>query len=258
MSNGRKPSALPKHWPHPSKADLDAQPKRIVYMGQEQHYHFCDNRIKTSKYEWWNFLPKFLMEEFQPRTKFANCYFLMIAALQTVPKITNTGGYPTTLIPLLGVLIIAAVLKTMEDLARHRADNKANSSVAEVLDLHTLEFKKVSWSEVKVGDFIRVKSRETIPADCICVQVAEPNEANPKGVCFVETKQLDGETNLKLRLVIPSLLGKVNLLLFFCYSIYQQLYIITMNILFSLLSSSQIYKLSQHSKRRSRWNTQII
>lgn len=41
------------------------------------------------------------------------------------------------------------------------------------------------------------------------LQVAEPNPAVPKGVCYVETKSLDGETNLKVRTVMPALLGKV-------------------------------------------------
>lgn len=39
--------------------------------------------------------------------------------------------------------------------------------------------------------------------------MSEPNPAVPKGVCYVETKSLDGETNLKVRNVMPALLGKV-------------------------------------------------
>lgn len=39
--------------------------------------------------------------------------------------------------------------------------------------------------------------------------MSEPNPAVPKGVCYVETKSLDGETNLKVRNVMPALLGKL-------------------------------------------------
>lgn len=40
-------------------------------------------------------------------------------------------------------------------------------------------------------------------------QVAEPNPDSPKGMCYVETKSLDGETNLKVRRVMAPLVGKV-------------------------------------------------
>jgi magnesium-transporting ATPase (P-type) len=39
--------------------------------------------------------------------------------------------------------------------------------------------------------------------------VSEPNPEQPKGICFVETKSLDGETNLKMRTVLPYMLKKV-------------------------------------------------
>lgn len=40
------------------------------------------NMVRTSKYKWYNFLPKFLWEEFNPASKVANVYFLFIAGLQ--------------------------------------------------------------------------------------------------------------------------------------------------------------------------------
>lgn len=206
----KKPSSLPRNWPKPTPADLEAKPNRVVHVVAEQPFSFCSNSIKTSKYEWWNFMPKFLMEEFNPRTKFANCYFLLIAGLQIIPAITNTNGYPTVLIPLIGVLTMAGVLKSLEDIERHRADRKANSSVTEVFDRNLKGFRQILWSEVKVGDLVRVKSRETIPADLVVLQVWEPNPEIAKGACYIETKSLDGETNLKFRSVLPCLIGKVS------------------------------------------------
>jgi phospholipid-translocating P-type ATPase (flippase) len=75
-----KSSSLPANWPHPSQEDLDARPERVISIGSEQEFSFRGNSIKTSKYEWYNFLPKFLLEEFNPKTKIANCYFLLIVA----------------------------------------------------------------------------------------------------------------------------------------------------------------------------------
>jgi phospholipid-translocating P-type ATPase (flippase) len=133
----------------------------------------------------------------------------LIAALQCIRVISNTGGYPTVLIPLTGVLIIAGVLKVLEDIERHKADTKANSSVTEVFDRATNSFVPKFWSEIVVGDMVRIKSREPIPADLAVLQVWEPNPEAPKGACYVETKSLDGETNLKHRNVPASLVGKL-------------------------------------------------
>lgn len=208
---GKLPSALPPNWPHSSPEDLAQLPQRIIHINRRQEYQFSGNSIKTAKYEWYNFLPKLLLEEFNPRTKIANCYFLLISGLQCVPQISNTRGYPTTLLPLIIVLIIAGALKAMEDRQRHIADRISNSSETEIFNHRSKDFSTKLWSEIQVGDFIRVKSREIVPADVIIINVSEPNPNNPTGVCYVETKSLDGETNLKHRSVLPVLIGKVRI-----------------------------------------------
>ena len=47
----------------------------------------------------------------------------------------------------------------------------------------------------------QVHSHETIPADVLLLSCAEIEGEPVSGVCYVETKSLDGETNLKLRQV---------------------------------------------------------
>jgi magnesium-transporting ATPase (P-type) len=183
----------------------------MVKIGSSrQTRKFCSNNIKTSKYELWNFFPKFFLEEFNPNTKIANCYFLLISGMQILPPITNTDGYPTVLLPLSMVLIISGVFKALEDISRHKADTKANSTVTEVFDAVSGEFKTVKWADLKVGDVVRVLNRQTIPADLVTLLVAEVDKTTAaKGVCYVETKSLDGETNLKVRNVVSSLLGSL-------------------------------------------------
>lgn len=57
-----------------------------------------------------------------------------------------------------------------------------------------------SWEDVKVGDFVKIMDNEQIPSDVlICATSEEEN------VAFVETKNLDGETNLKSRNASPAL-----------------------------------------------------
>ena len=60
----KKSRSLPKHWPKPTADDLEECPKRVITIGDEQTYSFCDNFVKTSKYEVYNFLPHFLLEVF--------------------------------------------------------------------------------------------------------------------------------------------------------------------------------------------------
>ena len=55
-------------------------------------------------------------------------------------------------------------------------------------------FKKQYWKNVQVGDFVRLYNDEEIPADIVVLATSDPD-----GACYIETKNLDGETNLKVR-----------------------------------------------------------
>ena len=61
------------------------------------------------------------------------------------------------------------------------------------------KFKKDYWKNVMVGDFIRIYNEEQIPADIVVLATSDPD-----GACYVETKNLDGETNLKVREAVHS------------------------------------------------------
>jgi len=205
-----RPSSLPKNFPNHTEEDLRERQSRVIAIGEEQQFSFRDNFVKTSKYEIWNFLPKFLLEEFNPRTKIANCYFLLISCLQCVREISNTNGVPTVLIPLTFVVVIDAVFQILEDMARHRADAEANASPTRRFDPDVKKFVTVKWCDLAVGDVVQIMSRETIPSDLVVLGVAEKTGAPPTGVCYVETKSLDGETNLKMRSALPLTFSRVH------------------------------------------------
>ncbi|POS84150.1 P-type ATPase-like protein [Erysiphe pulchra] len=60
-------------------------------------------------------------------------------------------------------------------------------------------FHQDYWKNVKVGDFVRLYNDDQIPADVVVLSTSDPD-----GVCYVETKNLDGETNLKIRHALRS------------------------------------------------------
>ena len=66
----------------------------------------------------------------------------------------------------------------------------------------TGQFEETAWKDVKVGDLVELHSEDTIPADLLLIHSSDQSTHT----CFVETANLDGETNLKQRFV-PRTLG---------------------------------------------------
>ncbi|GLD94842.1 hypothetical protein PINS_up003467 [Pythium insidiosum] len=214
-STSSAPSPPPPVPPQPSAAggagddllDESKQDLREVYFNYAPGnavFDKCTNVIVTSKYTVVTFLFKFLYESF---TKVANFFFLVVCILQTIKDISNTYGYPTNAPVLFFVISIDACFAIMEDLRRHRSDHEANSAVCHIVRNGQVEDRL--WSQVKVGDFLQIRNREVIPADVLILAVSEPVGEAASGICYVETKSLDGETNLKLRQAIPATMSVV-------------------------------------------------
>ena len=163
--------------------------QRTVCITRSQH-KFCSNHVTTAKYNVFSFLPKFLFEQFR---RYANTFFLFIAIMQQIPGVSPTGRY-TTAVPLILILTVSAVKEIFEDIKRHRADRGVNRSLAQVLDTGTRQWVKKYWRDIVVGDIVKVTNDHFFPSDLMILASSEPN-----GMCYVETANLDGETNLKIR-----------------------------------------------------------
>ena len=150
------------------------------------------NYITTSKYTWYNFIPKILYEQF---TKMSNIYFIIIAILQCFPEISNADGKPIILLPLSVVVIVNSVKDFYEDWKRKKSDDEENNRKVEVYDLDKEQFITKKWKDVFVGNILKVKKGEYFPADCVLISSSEKKIHG----CYIETKNLDGETNLKLK-----------------------------------------------------------
>ncbi|XP_071513897.1 phospholipid-transporting ATPase ID isoform X3 [Panulirus ornatus] len=168
--------------------------RRIIANNAEfnAQFNYAKNYIKTSKYTFLNFVPYNLFEQFQ---RLANFYFLCLLVLQLIPVISSLSPI-TTAVPLIGVLTVTAVKDAYDDFQRHRSDSQVNRRKSYVL--RNGQLVEESWSKVVVGDVIRMENDQFVAADVLLLCTSEPN-----GLCYIETSELDGETNLKCKQCLP-------------------------------------------------------
>ncbi|NWT83475.1 AT8B2 ATPase, partial [Lanius ludovicianus] len=157
-----------------------------------EKFQYASNCIKTSKYNIVTFLPVNLFEQFQ---EVANTYFLFLLILQLIPQISSLSWF-TTIVPLVLVLTITAVKDATDDYFRHKSDNQVNNRQSQVLISGVL--RQEQWMNVRVGDIIKLENNQFVAADLLLLSSSEPH-----GLCYIETAELDGETNMKVRQAIP-------------------------------------------------------
>ncbi|KAL0884281.1 hypothetical protein ABMA27_016269 [Loxostege sticticalis] len=168
------------------------QQNRVIFINHPQPQKFASNSISTAKYSVPSFIPLFLFEQFR---RYSNCFFLLIALLQQIPDVSPTGRW-TTLTPLILILSVSAIKEIVEDFKRHRADDETNRRQVEVL--REGRWLSIRWEKLQVGDICKVLNNQFFPADLVLLSSSEP-----QGISFIETSNLDGETNLKIRQASP-------------------------------------------------------
>ncbi|KAG7503320.1 putative phospholipid-transporting ATPase IH isoform X1 [Solea senegalensis] len=167
---------------------------RTIYIGHKEpppgteafiQQRFPDNRIVSSKYTFWNFIPKNMFEQFR---RVANFYFLIIFLVQLIidtPTSPITSG-----LPLIFVITVTAIKQGYEDWLRHKADNAVNQCPVQVVE-HGKVICKQSH-KLRVGDVVLVKEDESFPCDLILL-----SSSRDDGTCYVTTASLDGESSHK-------------------------------------------------------------
>ncbi|XP_073001334.1 phospholipid-transporting ATPase 3 isoform X2 [Typha latifolia] len=114
----------------------------------------------------------------------------MISILSTTPI---SPVHPiTNVVPLSLVLLVSLIKEAFEDWKRFQNDKAINSTPVDVLQGE--KWESIPWKKLQVGDLVRIKQDGFFPADLLFLA-----STNPDGVCYIETANLDGETNLKIR-----------------------------------------------------------
>ncbi|KAK7023178.1 P-type phospholipid transporter [Favolaschia claudopus] len=99
-----------------------------------------------------------------------------------------------------------STLNVDESDARSMTSSAHSYPPAAVLDPNirpgAAQWERTLWKKVEVGDLVLLRDNEQVPADIIVLSTSDPD-----GNCYLETKNLDGETNLKLRKALKATRG---------------------------------------------------
>jgi len=218
-------SGVPPHFDEPVK-----QREIVIDRGEvvpDPSRQYCNNVVITSRYTVYDFVPKNLFEQF---SELANLYFLFIGILQIVPQFTTTEGLPTIYMPLSFIVIVSAIRAAIEDMARHRADEKTSSTpylvfkagaelpttsprvelnengepvqlapdmpspdMLPIMESTRGAFVEKRSGDIAVGDIVMLRKDEPVPADMIIIASADKS-----GQAFIDKKSLNGETSLEI------------------------------------------------------------
>ncbi|KAK4399890.1 putative phospholipid-transporting ATPase 9 [Sesamum angolense] len=150
--------------------------------------NYATNYVRTTKYTAATFLPKSLFEQFR---RVANFYFLVTGIL----SFTSLAPYSavSAIVPLIIVIGATMIKEGIEDWRRKQQDIEVNNRLVKVHEGGG-KFKQTEWKNLKVGHIVKVEKDEFFPADLVLL-----SSSYEDAVCYVETMNLDGETNLKLK-----------------------------------------------------------
>ena len=126
------------------------------------------------------------------------------------------GFIVTYVAPLAFVLCVTMGKEAYDDYQRHLRDREANSQKYSLLDIQAPSnsqrdpeadglidniprIRAVPSSQLKVGDLVILEKNQRVPADMVLLRTSDSS-----GTCFIRTDQLDGETDWKLRVAVPS------------------------------------------------------
>lgn len=195
-------------------------------IDERRGHAYIPNTVHSSRYSLLDFLPR---QFWFQSTRLHNLFFICIGVPQCISGLSTTGNY-TTILPLLVFMCLTILKEGYDDYRRHRLDQVENKSLATVLKDSSLfrhsatrftaiasrcvpflrpkapriveelgcdaglSWCRTEWRAIMVGDILHVRRDEPVPADVVLLYADGED-----GLCYIETMNLDGETNLKSR-----------------------------------------------------------
>eukprot|EP01083_Nonionella_stella_P034009 93087_1 len=123
----------------------------------------------------------------------SNFYFLVFANMSCA-KFSPQSAF-LSFMPLVFVVSVSLVTEALEDLKRHREDNEVNSRQVNRFNPVAGVWESIASEDICVGDIIQITDADPeIPAYILLLKTSLPH-----GICNIETSNLDGETDLKIK-----------------------------------------------------------
>lgn len=180
---------------------------RTANGGREAPSEFVSNSIRTAKYTPLDFVPRAFFGQFH---RLGNQYFLVQTIVMVLGEYSTLYPSPLESWSMIAVLLFVVGLsmcfEARDDFYRHKKDHETNSSMGVSVTMRTGVPSEVTkpWQDFNVGEIVLVRKGEPFPADLVLLTSSEVD-----GNCYVETANIDGETNLKLRLAVKDLSDKL-------------------------------------------------
>ena len=178
---------------------LSMKPKLYeVQFGEKNPYllnnlKFGNNIIKTTKYNLLTLLPKNLFYQF---TRVSNIYFLVVSILTCM---SFSPKQPASMIGTFVFVLLFTLCKDgFEDFGRYQQDIKNNNRLVHLLN--NGKFIDEKCYKLMPGDIIKIKEDEECTCDILILK-----SSNKGGYLYLDTKNLDGETNLKEKMSLEEL-----------------------------------------------------
>ncbi|CAJ0753486.1 2508_t:CDS:2 [Entrophospora sp. SA101] len=203
----------------------------------EPKISFVPNKIRTSKYTLLNFLPKNIFEQFRRVANIYFLFLVILQLFPLIGSGVSpiVAAAPLLSITIMTAIkdafedwkrhsqdntlnksrttklsnwrnvnvpgsdrkrfkFLRSILNGLQKNKIHENNNKNYASQMEISSIYGAKWIDSRWQDVRVGDIIQLRNNDSVPADIIIISTSEPD-----GLCYVETKNLDGETNLKIR-----------------------------------------------------------
>ena len=154
---------------------------------------FGNNTTSTTKYNFFTLVPKSL---FYQMCKVSNIYFLIVSILSCL---SFSPKEPASMIATFAFVLIFTMIKEgIVDYKRYKQDKISNSR-------NIILFSEGRWVNdksfrIRPGDLLTVKENEECPCDILIIKSSDES-----GYLFIDTKNLDGETNLKEKCSVAAL-----------------------------------------------------
>ena len=181
-----------------SSSKIINKKKHIVYFGNKNsnlvyNLNFGDNTIKTTRFNMATLIPKSLFYQF---TRVSNIYFLIVSILTCL---SFSPKEPTSMIGTFVFVLVFTMLKdALEDFNRYKNDKISNNKPCNLLQEN--KWVKERCFKLRPGNIIKLNKNEECSCDILLLY-----SSNKEGYIYLDTKNLDGETNLKEKCILEEL-----------------------------------------------------